>query len=77
MLRSIMLRRLIWFLVGLLPGGVLGIWFAGLPLSSWEKVAKIAPIRTAAVATVAALIAFAALLLQRNIEQKRVAIDFF
>jgi hypothetical protein len=76
-MRRSVLVRLIWSLVGLIPGGLLGVWLAGYPLSSWEEAAKIAPIGTAAIAAVAVSIAFAAMLLQKDIAKRRAAIDFF
>jgi Domain of unknown function (DUF4760) len=71
------LVRSVWFLIGLVLGACFGVWLAGLEISTWEQAGKIAPVWTAVVATVAATIAVAALLVQRDIAKRRAAIDFF
>jgi hypothetical protein len=71
------LERVIWLVIGVIPGFVFGAWAGGLPLTSWEETAKIAPLGTAGVATLAAAIALAAMFAQRDTAKRRAAIDFF
>jgi hypothetical protein len=70
-------ERIIWLAIGVIPGIVVGALAAGLPLTSWEEAAKIAPLGTAGVATLAAAIALAAMFAQRDTAKRRAAIDFF
>jgi hypothetical protein len=76
MIRPVLVR-FVWFLVGVVVGACAGVWLGGLEISTWERAGRIAPVLTAVVATVAATIAMAALLVQRDIAKRRAAIDFF
>jgi hypothetical protein len=46
-------------------------------IKTWEEVGRIAPVATAVVAAAAAVIAYSALRVQRDLARKRAALDFF
>jgi hypothetical protein len=71
------LERVIWLVIGVIPGFALGLFAGGFPLTSWEESAKIALLGTAVIATLAAAIALAAMFAQRDTAKRRAAIDFF
>jgi hypothetical protein len=69
--------RITWLVIGVIPGLLLGTWYGGMPLTSWEEAAKIAPLGTAVVAAGAATIALIAMYAQRDTAKRRAAVDFF
>jgi hypothetical protein len=48
-----------------------------LDVKAWEEAGRVAPIATASIALIAAIIAYSALRVQRDLARKRAALDFF
>jgi hypothetical protein len=73
----IWVTRILWLVIGIVPGFAFGAWAGGLELTSLNEAAKIAPLGTAGVAALAGVIALVAVIAQRDTARRRAAIDFF